>query len=41
MKKIIAFAGSNNRDSINKKLAVFAVTKITSVASEDFRFKRL
>ena len=31
MKKIIAFAGSNNRESINKKLAVFAANKITSV----------
>ena len=29
MKKIIAFAGSNNRESINKKLAVFAANKIT------------
>ena len=29
MKKIIAFAGSNNRESINKKLAIFAANKIT------------
>ena len=28
MKKIIAFAGSNNRESINKKLAIFAANKI-------------
>ena len=31
MKKIIAFAGSNNKDSINKKLAVFTVTKIKDI----------
>jgi NAD(P)H-dependent FMN reductase len=31
MKKIIAFAGSNSRDSINKKLAIFAANKITDV----------
>jgi NAD(P)H-dependent FMN reductase len=31
MKTIIAFAGSNSKDSINKKLAVFAVTKIKDI----------
>jgi chromate reductase len=31
MKTIIAFAGSNSKDSINKKLAVFAATKIKDI----------
>jgi NAD(P)H-dependent FMN reductase len=32
MKKIIAFAGSNSRESINKKLAVFTANKIIDVS---------
>jgi len=31
MKKIIAFAGSNSQNSINKKLAVYAANQINDV----------
>ena len=29
MKKIISFAGSNSKNSINKKLATYATTKVS------------
>ncbi|MBT4918455.1 MAG: NAD(P)H-dependent oxidoreductase [Flavobacteriaceae bacterium] len=34
MKKIIAFAGSNSKNSINKKLAAYVADKISNVESE-------
>ncbi len=34
MKKIIAFAGSNSKKSINKELAIYAVSLLSNVESE-------